>query len=40
MGNAGSAPSADPDGETAVPTPNANPGPSVYEITQITEFGR
>jgi hypothetical protein len=29
IGNAGTAPSAEPDGETAVPTPNANPGPSM-----------
>ena len=28
------------DGETAVPTPNENPGPSMYAIAQITEFGR
>src|SRR5215472_13252712 len=39
-GNAGTAPRADPDGETAVPRPNENPGPSMYAIAQMTEFGR
>ena len=40
IGKAGTAPSADPDGETAVPMPNAKPGPSMYAIAQMTEFGR
>src|SRR5689334_13988458 len=40
IGKAGSAPRADPDGETAVPMPNEKPGPSMYATAQMTEFGR
>src|SRR5579875_1448112 len=40
IGNAGSAPSADPVGATMVPAPNAKPGPSAYATAQMTAFGR
>src|SRR6185437_3709574 len=40
IGKAGSLPSAEPAGDTAVPMPNAKPGPSMYATDQITEFGR